>query len=153
MCSLKIFPKFLEISLRNFKEGVPSEFFEFNSNWSIKKQDLEEVNTNHCMKIVRIMSFSGLYSPAFEQNMERYFVSLHYVFSSNARKYGLEKLQIRTLFTQWELLGLNHLVLLEKIYSNGLYVSMRSWKLNVMIKDRGTDYLVLNISSFFEKTQ
>ena len=39
----------------------------------------------HCVKIVRIMIFSGPYFPAF---------------SPNAGKYGLEKLGIRTLFTQ-----------------------------------------------------
>ena len=39
----------------------------------------------HCVKIVRIWSFSGRYFP---------------VFSPNAKKYGPEKLRIRTLFTQ-----------------------------------------------------
>ena len=42
----------------------------------------------HCVKSVRIRSFSGPYFP---------------VFSPNARKYGQEKLRIRTLFMQWKL--------------------------------------------------
>ena len=49
----------------------------------------------HCVKSVRIRSFSGTYFPAFGPNTERYSV-----FSSNARKHGPEKLWIRTLFTQ-----------------------------------------------------
>ena len=39
----------------------------------------------HCVKSTRIRSFSGLYFPAF---------------GLNTRKYGPEKLRIRTLFTQ-----------------------------------------------------
>ena len=49
----------------------------------------------HCMKSVRILSFSGAYFPAFGLNTERY-----RVFSPHSGKYGPEKLQIRTLFTQ-----------------------------------------------------
>ena len=40
----------------------------------------------HCVKSVCFWSFSGPYFP---------------VFRPNARKYGLEKLRIRILFTQW----------------------------------------------------
>ena len=49
----------------------------------------------HCMKSVRILSFSSACFPAFGLNTERY-----RVFSPNSGKYGPEKLQIRTLFTQ-----------------------------------------------------
>ena len=56
-------------------------------------------NYMHCLKSVRIQSFSGPYFPAFGLNTERatpYF----FVFSPNAGKYGPEKLRIRTLFMQ-----------------------------------------------------
>ena len=46
----------------------------------------QNVNFGHCVKSVRIWSFSGLYFAAFGLNTERY---------------GPEKLRIRTLFTQW----------------------------------------------------
>ena len=52
----------------------------------------------HCLKSVRILSFSGPYFPTFGLKTERYGVSL--LFSPNAGKYGPEKLRIRTLFTQ-----------------------------------------------------
>ena len=52
----------------------------------------------HCVKSVRIRSFSCPYFPIFELNTERYFV-----FSSNAGKYGPEKPRIWTHFTQWYL--------------------------------------------------
>ena len=48
-----------------------------------------------CVKKVRIWSFSGPYFSAFGLKTERY-----RVFRPNAEKYGPEKLQIRTLFTQ-----------------------------------------------------
>ena len=46
----------------------------------------------HCVKSVRIRSFSGPYFPAFGLNTERYqvFLCIH----PNAGKYGPEKLQI-----------------------------------------------------------
>ena len=50
------------------------------------------------------------------------------------------------------LLGLNLAVFLEKNWSNGLYVSTRSWKLNAIIKGRHRDYLA-SLIVFFEKTQ
>ena len=53
--------------------------------------------SDHWVKSVRIRSFSRLHFPAFGPNMERS------SFSLNAGKYGLEKLRIRTLFTQWML--------------------------------------------------
>ena len=57
----------------------------------------------HCVKSVRIRSFSGPHFPAFGLNTERYSVSPYLsVFSPNAEKYGSEKLRIRTLFTQWQ---------------------------------------------------
>ena len=52
-------------------------------------------------------------------------------------------LSIRRKLTH-RLLGLSLVVFLEKIYSNGLYVSMKSWKFNVIIKDRG---IRLNLKS------
>ena len=45
----------------------------------------ESFCTYHCVKSVRIRSYSGLYFPTFELN---------------TGKYGPEKLRIRTLFTQ-----------------------------------------------------
>ena len=55
----------------------------------------------HCIKNVRIRTFSCPYFPAFALNKERYRygVSLS-VFSPNAEKHGIEKLRIRALFTQ-----------------------------------------------------
>ena len=49
------------------------------------------------MKSVRIRSFSDPYFPEFGLNTERYSIYLS-VLSPNARKYGLEKLRIQTLF-------------------------------------------------------
>ena len=49
----------------------------------------------HCVKSVRIRSFSGPYFPAFGLNTP--YLS---VFSPNTGKYRPEKLRIRTLFTQ-----------------------------------------------------
>ena len=37
----------------------------------------ELMSKSHCVKSVRIPSFSGSYFPAFALNMERYSVSLH----------------------------------------------------------------------------
>ena len=56
----------------------------------------------HCVKSVRIRSFSGPYFSAFGPNTERYSVSTPYlsIFSPNVGKYGPEKLRIRTLSTQ-----------------------------------------------------
>ena len=56
---------------------------------------------------------------------------------------------VSTMLSIWRklthrLLGLSLVVFLEKIYSNGLYVSMKSWKFNVIIKDRG---IRLNLKS------
>ena len=60
---------------------------------------LRIVKKCHCVKSVRIWSFSGLYFPAFGLNT----VS---IFSTNAGKYGPEKLRIRTLFMQWVCLNI-----------------------------------------------
>ena len=54
---------------------------------------------HHCVKSVRIRSFPGPNFPAFGLNTP--YLS---VFSPNAGKYGPEKLQLRTLFTQCTLL-------------------------------------------------
>ena len=43
------------------------------------------LGTHHCVKSVRIQSYSGTYFPAFGMNTERYGV-----FSPNAGKYGPE---------------------------------------------------------------
>ena len=53
----------------------------------------------HCEKSVRVRTSSGPYFPAFGLNMERYSV-----FSPNAGKYRVEKLQIWTLFMQCNIL-------------------------------------------------
>ena len=53
-------------------------------------------SSNHCVKRVRIRSYSGPHFPAFELNTERYGV-----FSPNAGKCRPEWLRIRALFTQW----------------------------------------------------
>ena len=52
----------------------------------------------HCVKSVRIRTFSGPYFPALALNTERYGEILR--ISPNAGKYGQEKLRIRTIFTQ-----------------------------------------------------
>ena len=52
----------------------------------------------HCVKSVRIRSFSGTYFPAFRLNTERY--GLPFGIQSECGKYGPEKLQLRTPFTQ-----------------------------------------------------
>ena len=52
----------------------------------------------HCVKCVRVRSFSGTYFPAFGLNTERYSVPYLSVFSPNAGEYGPEKIGIRTLF-------------------------------------------------------
>ena len=51
------------------------------------------------MKSIRIRSFSGAYFPSFGLNTES--IS---VFRPNEGKYGPEKLQIRTHFTQFEII-------------------------------------------------
>ena len=50
---------------------------------------------NHCVKSVRVRIFSGPYFPVFGLKISPY--------SLNARKYGVEKLRIRMLFTQCRL--------------------------------------------------
>ena len=52
----------------------------------------------HCVKCVRIRSFSGPYFPAFRLNIERD-TKFPSVLSPNAGKYRPEKLRIRTLIT------------------------------------------------------
>ena len=54
---------------------------------------------HHCVKSVRIRSFSDSYFPAFDLNTEIYRVNS--VVSLTAGIYGPEKLRIWTLFTQW----------------------------------------------------
>ena len=44
---------------------------------------------DHCVKNVRIRSYSGPYFPTFGLNTKRYFVSLR-IFTPNAGKYGPE---------------------------------------------------------------
>ena len=58
----------------------------------------------HCVKCVRIRSFSGSYLPAFELNTEQRDTKYISVFNPNAGKCGPEKLRIRTPFTQCWLL-------------------------------------------------
>ena len=62
-----------------FSRTPPSAYFEKLVNLFINRN-------SRCVKCVRIRSYSGPYFP---------------VFSPNAVKYGSNKLQIRTLFTQW----------------------------------------------------
>ena len=57
--------------------------------------------STHCVKSVRIRSFSDPHFLAFGLNTERYSVSSYLsIFSQNAEKYGPEKLRKRTLFTE-----------------------------------------------------
>ena len=65
-------------------KAFPPEIQRSNYNWK----------TIHCAKSAHIRSFSGPYFSAFRLNTERYGEI------TNAGKYGPEKLQIRTLFTQ-----------------------------------------------------
>ena len=61
----------------------------------------KKINLNHCVKSVRIRSFSGPYFSAFGLNTDRYEVSLRIQSKcGKTGKYGPEKLGIRTLFTQ-----------------------------------------------------
>ena len=53
----------------------------------------------HCMKSVRIWSFSGPYFPAFGLNTERYGRISPY--SPQMRENTTKKIRIRTLFMQW----------------------------------------------------
>ena len=57
------------------------------------------LNEIHCLKSVRIRSFSGLYLPHSDR-MPRNTECL-FVFIPNLGKYRPQKLQIWTLFTQW----------------------------------------------------
>ena len=57
----------------------------------------------HYMKSVQIQSFSSPYFPAFKQRDTKYLSA----FSPNLRKYEMEKLQIRTLFTHVKRNGLS----------------------------------------------
>ena len=50
-----------------------------------KKKSYANANPQHCVKSIRIRSYSGLYFPAFELNTE-----YHYVFTLNAGKCGPE---------------------------------------------------------------
>ena len=71
---------------------------------TIPKLDLRSSFQNtHCMKIVRIRTFSGPYFPAFGLNI---YVNIYMniclsVFSPDMGKCGQEKLRIRLLSTQW----------------------------------------------------
>ena len=53
----------------------------------------------HCVKSIHIRDFTGPYFSVFGLNTEKYSVYLS-IFSLNAGKYGQEKLQMRTLFSQ-----------------------------------------------------
>ena len=52
-----------------------------------------------CVLYIYIHIYIYIYIPAFGLNMERYFI-IFFVLSTNAGKYGPEKLQTLTLFTQ-----------------------------------------------------
>ena len=65
----------------------------------------------HCVKSVRIGSYSGPYFPAFGLNLS--------VFSPNTGKYGPEKLQIRILFTQCRLVS---------------HLSLEMWKVQIILQ-------------------
>ena len=60
--------------------------------------EITSLKAQHCVKSVRIQSFSGPCFPAFGLNTED--TPYLSVFSPNAGKYGPEKLRIRKLFTQ-----------------------------------------------------
>ena len=63
-------------------------------------RDTNLANNKHCIKSVRIRSFSSPHFPPFGLDTERYSV-----FSPSAGKCGPEKLRIRTLFTQGSILA------------------------------------------------
>ena len=66
--------------------------FTHMSTWIAEKDSM----IRSCVKSVRIRRFSGLYFPLFGLKTKKYSV-----FSANTEKYGQEKLQIQTPFTQW----------------------------------------------------
>ena len=91
-----------ELFQKTWNEAMQKVEFEFNPIRIIlveKSLQLERNKKNilerHCVKSVRIWSFSGPCFSAFGLNTERYGA-----FSPNAGKYGPEKLQILTLFSQ-----------------------------------------------------
>ena len=59
---------------------------------SLKKNKLSKFSLSHCVKSVRIQSFSGPFFPAFGLNKERYGVSLRVQFECG--KKGSEKFRI-----------------------------------------------------------
>ena len=88
----------------------------------------------HCVKIVRILIFSGPYFPAF---------------SPNAGKHGLEKLGIRTLFTQ----RVKNIILRSKwtflITSDPLDIFKNDWKYRNWFVARRIRLLFFFSSFFF----
>ena len=94
--SIKVFPNKLKIvkvapffkkgEKENFEKQRPISLLQVFSKLIMYIHLYEHLmNDNHCVKRIRIQRFSRPYLP---------------VFSSNAGKYGREKLRIRTLFTQ-----------------------------------------------------
>ena len=69
--------------------AINSNLLNVNSSFDLLMKDIK---ANHCMKSVRIRSFSG--------TEDGEIIPYPSVFSSNAGKYGPEKLRIRTLFMQ-----------------------------------------------------
>ena len=78
----------------------------------------QKLHHRHCVKSVRIRSFSGLY--------------FHVIRTRETPKYGLEKLQIRTLFTQWD------------VWQNPEYTSVlnSNWKSFVLVSERRNKFLI-----------
>ena len=77
-----------EINKKTFRGSSYTELFYI---------DFRVWNYMHCLKSVRIRSFSGPYFPAFELNTEIYRVNL--CIWSECGKIRTRKLHIRTLFT------------------------------------------------------
>ena len=71
----------------------------YSWSWSEKLMRIALASIQHCVKKVRVWSFLVRISPhSYPIRRDTEYLS---VFSSNAGKYGPEKLQILTLFTQY----------------------------------------------------
>ena len=88
----------IKIAVKNFQ--ICYNFLVRNLRFQIVNSNQPKISESnlHCVKSVRIRSFSGPYFSTFGLNMERYNVSL--CIRATVKKYQPGKLRIRTLLTQ-----------------------------------------------------